>query len=110
MVRRARSVRNALERGRLRHARRLLDRPGVPADRAALTTFEAVDFSGSRVFAGGAAAVAARLGPDGRLAVLPLPGTPLDRPWHLVGGRRASRATTLLVDHVPRRPGWEPSS
>lgn len=54
----ARSVRNALERARLRHARRLLDGPDPTAGRDALTTFEAVDFSGSRVFAGGAAAVA----------------------------------------------------
>jgi LysR family transcriptional regulator, low CO2-responsive transcriptional regulator len=45
---------------------------------------------------------------DRRLVVLPLPGTPLDRPWHLVGGRRASRATTLLVDHVLGGPDWEP--
>lgn len=55
----ARSVRNALERSRLRHAHRLLDAPDPRVDRAALTTLEAADFAGSRVFAGGAAAVAA---------------------------------------------------
>ncbi|WP_300007505.1 CbbX protein [Pseudonocardia sp.] len=54
----ARSVRNALERARLRHARRLLDGAGGAVGREALTTFERADFAGSRVFAGGAAAVA----------------------------------------------------
>ncbi len=56
----ARSVRNALERARLRHARRLLDGSDSLVGRAALTTFEQVDFSSSRVFAGGAASVAER--------------------------------------------------
>ncbi len=55
----ARSVRNALERARLRQARRLLDGPDPRVDRKALTTLEDVDFSTSRVFEGGAAAVAA---------------------------------------------------
>ncbi|HZZ47360.1 MAG TPA: AAA family ATPase [Pseudonocardia sp.] len=54
----ARSVRNALERARLRHARRLLDQPGRPVGRAELMTLERVDFAASRVFAGGADAVA----------------------------------------------------
>jgi probable Rubsico expression protein CbbX len=58
----ARSVRNALERARLRHARRLLDGSHPVVDKAALTTLDRADFSGSRVFSGGAAAVAA-LGP-----------------------------------------------
>ena len=45
----ARSVRNALERARLRHARRLLDLEGT-VDLAALTTIEAADLLASRVF------------------------------------------------------------
>jgi probable Rubsico expression protein CbbX len=59
----ARSVRNALERARLRHARRLLEAGDAVVGRDALTTFEHDDFAGSRVFAGGAAAVAR--GPKG---------------------------------------------
>jgi probable Rubsico expression protein CbbX len=58
----ARSVRNALERARLRHASRLLDRAD-PVSRAELTTLERDDFTGSRVFEGGASAVAER-GPE----------------------------------------------
>jgi probable Rubsico expression protein CbbX len=54
----ARSVRNAVERARLRQALRLFHGSGAPVGRAELTTFEAEDFLGSRVFAGGAAAVA----------------------------------------------------
>ena len=54
----ARSVRNALDRARLRQASRLLDDPRSRVGRAALTTLEAADFSGSRVFAGGAAPAA----------------------------------------------------
>ncbi|QFG26891.1 CbbX protein [Actinomadura sp. WMMB 499] len=45
----ARSVRNAIERARLRHASRLLDRPGE-VDRADLTTLRPEDFLASRVF------------------------------------------------------------
>jgi len=45
----ARSVRNALDRARLRQARRLLDAGRV--DRQMLTTLEAADFLASRVFA-----------------------------------------------------------
>jgi probable Rubsico expression protein CbbX len=45
----ARSVRNALERARLRHAGRVMAAGGTP-DRAALSTLEAEDFYGSRVF------------------------------------------------------------
>jgi len=54
----ARSVRNAVERARLRQALRLFHDSTVPVGRTELTTFEAEDFLGSRVFAGGAAAVA----------------------------------------------------
>jgi probable Rubsico expression protein CbbX len=46
----ARSVRNALDRARLRQAHRLLDRGG-PVDRAALQTIEAEDILQSRVMA-----------------------------------------------------------
>ncbi|MFD0689027.1 CbbX protein [Actinomadura fibrosa] len=45
----ARSVRNAIERARLRHASRLLA-DGGEVDRAALTTLRAEDFLASRVF------------------------------------------------------------
>ena len=45
----ARSLRNALDRARLRQARRLLDEGRVDAD--ALTTIEAADIRASRVFA-----------------------------------------------------------
>ncbi len=57
----ARSVRNAVERARLRQALRLFHGSDRPVGRAELTTFEAEDFLGSRVFAGGAAAVADQL-------------------------------------------------
>jgi probable Rubsico expression protein CbbX len=46
----ARSVRNAMERARLRQARRLLDREDPRVDLAALTTIEAADLLASRVF------------------------------------------------------------
>jgi probable Rubsico expression protein CbbX len=46
----ARSVRNALERARLRHARRLLSSDDASVDLAALTTIEAEDLLASRVF------------------------------------------------------------
>jgi probable Rubsico expression protein CbbX len=54
----ARSVRNAVERARLRQALRLFHDSRGPVGLAELTTFEAEDFLGIRVFAGGAAAVA----------------------------------------------------
>jgi probable Rubsico expression protein CbbX len=46
----ARSVRNAMERARLRHARRLMTNPDPSANLAALTTIEASDLLASRVF------------------------------------------------------------
>jgi probable Rubsico expression protein CbbX len=46
----ARSVRNAMERARLRHARRLLENADPRVDLAALTTIEAADLLASRVF------------------------------------------------------------
>jgi DNA-binding transcriptional LysR family regulator len=53
----------------------------------------------------------------GRLVVVPLPGTPLDRPWHLTTPRQLTRAARLFVGlvtdpaavgadafHLPTRP------
>ncbi|MCX7961264.1 MAG: CbbX protein [Burkholderiales bacterium] len=50
----ARSIRNALDRARLRHANRLFARRGGALAAADLTTLEAEDFRASRVFRGGA--------------------------------------------------------
>jgi probable Rubsico expression protein CbbX len=55
----ARSIRNALDRARLRQARRLLDE-GSAVDKAALETIEAEDILQSRVLAGVPAAPPAR--------------------------------------------------
>ena len=46
----ARSIRNALDRARLRQASRLVSRRGTPLDRADLMTIEAEDIRVSRVF------------------------------------------------------------
>jgi probable Rubsico expression protein CbbX len=46
----ARSIRNALDRARLRQANRLVSRRGVPLDREDLMTIEAEDIRASRVF------------------------------------------------------------
>ncbi|PZS34357.1 MAG: CbbX protein, partial [Pseudonocardiales bacterium] len=46
----ARSVRNAIERARLRHANRLVSEPGAKVTKAQLTTLEPADFLASRVF------------------------------------------------------------
>ncbi|MGI9062308.1 MAG: CbbX protein [Pseudonocardiaceae bacterium] len=54
----ARSVRNAVERARLRQARRLLEQDDPKVGRDELMTFERADLKGSRVFSGGARAVA----------------------------------------------------
>lgn len=48
----ARSIRNALDRLRLRHANRLFSRRGQPLSREALITIEAADVFASRVFQG----------------------------------------------------------
>jgi probable Rubsico expression protein CbbX len=48
----ARSIRNALDRARLRQAKRLFETRGAPLTRAALMTIEAEDIRASRVFAG----------------------------------------------------------
>jgi probable Rubsico expression protein CbbX len=47
----ARSIRNALDRARLRHANRLVSRRGAPLDREDLMTIEPEDIRASRVFA-----------------------------------------------------------
>ena len=49
----ARSVRNALDRARLRQANRLFSRKGEPLTKLDLTTFEAAEIPASRVFKGG---------------------------------------------------------
>ena len=36
----------------------------------------------------------------GDLTTYPIPGTPLERPWHLCTGPTPSAATTLFVGHV----------
>ncbi|MEP6697705.1 MAG: AAA family ATPase, partial [Pseudonocardiales bacterium] len=46
----ARSVRNAIERARLRHANRLISEPGAKVTKAMLQTLEPADFLASRVF------------------------------------------------------------
>jgi len=54
-------------------------------------------------------AVAGRLA-AGDLAELPVPHTPLSRPWHAVTRPRASAAAELLVTHLLAGdpPGWRP--
>jgi probable Rubsico expression protein CbbX len=51
----ARSIRNALDRARLRQAKRLFEARGTPLTREALMTIEAEDIRASRVFANGRA-------------------------------------------------------
>ncbi len=46
----ARSVRNAIERARLRHANRLVSQPGATVTKAQLQTLKPADFLASRVF------------------------------------------------------------
>jgi len=53
----ARSVRNALDRARLRHASRLMHDAAGSADDASLTTITAADLLASRVFAAAPAAL-----------------------------------------------------
>ncbi|MCV7156220.1 CbbX protein [Mycolicibacterium brisbanense] len=55
----ARSVRNAMERARLRHAWRLVEDSHAPVDLKALTTIEAADLLASRVFDDGRTSKAA---------------------------------------------------
>lgn len=46
---------------------------------------------------------------SGRLLVLPVPGTPLPRPWHLVSAQRSTASAELFVRHVLERPEWSQS-
>jgi len=50
-------------------------------------------------------AVAVELGSD-QLVVVPVEGTPLVRPWHLVTGTTPTPTTRLFVEHVLAVPGW----
>jgi DNA-binding transcriptional LysR family regulator len=45
---------------------------------------------------------------DGELAEVPVPGTPLRRPWQAVTHRRQPGATGLLVQHLLDHEGWRP--
>ena len=49
----ARSIRNALDRARLRQANRLFSSSNGPLDAEALSTIAAEDIAASRVFSGG---------------------------------------------------------
>ena len=49
-------------------------------------------------------AVAARLA-SGELAEVPVPGTPMRRPWHAVTSRQVAGSTALLVGHLLARDG-----
>lgn len=44
----------------------------------------------------------------GALVELPVPGTPINRPWHVVSQRTPPMATELLIRHLVSRPelGW----
>lgn len=44
---------------------------------------------------------------DGRLVTLPMPGTPLLRPWHAVAGMYSGASTALFVEHL-HASGWRP--
>lgn len=45
---------------------------------------------------------------SGALVALPMPGTPLQRPWHVVSQARPTRSTELLIEHLLRHRelGW----
>lgn len=45
-----------------------------------------------------------------QLSLVPVEGTPLVRPWHLVTGLTPTPATRLFVEHVLAVPGWRPAS
>ncbi len=44
---------------------------------------------------------------DRRLVTLPMPGTPLLRPWHAVAGMYSGASTALFVEHL-HASGWRP--
>ena len=43
---------------------------------------------------------------DCTLVELPMPGTPLQRPWHAVSHPHPTAGTELFVAHLRRQPGW----
>lgn len=47
-----------------------------------------------------------RLLAEGTLVELPVPGTPLSRPWHVVTHPDATASTELLVTHLQATDGW----
>lgn len=59
----ARSIRNAIDRARLRQANRLFEAAAGPLDAAALSTLDSEDFRASRVFSGGLASDKKRADP-----------------------------------------------
>ncbi len=48
-----------------------------------------------------------RLLAEGALVELPVPGTPLSRPWHAVTHPDATASTELLIGHLLSIAGWE---
>lgn len=44
----------------------------------------------------------------GELVELPVPGTPLHRPWHAVTQPEVAPSTRLLVEHLLTEQGWSP--
>ncbi len=44
----------------------------------------------------------------GELEVVNVPGTPLERPWHMVSGDGTTATAELLITHVVERPEWSP--
>jgi DNA-binding transcriptional LysR family regulator len=71
--------------------------------------------SSGAVIAGAVAGLGATLAPreavkqhieSGVLTEVPVPGTPLRRPWHAVTHRQPPAAASLLVGHLATREGW----
>lgn len=50
-----------------------------------------------------------RLLVEGTLVELPVPGTPLSRPWHAVTHPDATASTELFVAHLLDTEGWQPA-
>ena len=46
----------------------------------------------------------------GELTEVPVPGTPLRRPWRAVTHPRLSPVAALLVGHLVAREGWRPAN
>jgi LysR family transcriptional regulator, low CO2-responsive transcriptional regulator len=42
----------------------------------------------------------------GQLIILAVPGTPLEKPWHLVSATQSTASAELLVAHVQTHPEW----